>query len=125
MNNTIRILHRYTNAVLYEGASGMTMRETLEAATQTGANLAGANLAGAKWRDGVVINRVPLQLYGLRWPVTLLDAHIQIGCQFHTIAEWREFDDAQIAAMDGRYALRFWRENKAAIMALAATRESV
>jgi uncharacterized protein YjbI with pentapeptide repeats len=85
------------------------------------ANLASANLAGAKWRDGITINRAPLQLHGLQWPVYLLDEHMQIGCELHTFAQWDEFDDARIVKMD-RQALRFWRANKAALMALAATR---
>jgi uncharacterized protein YjbI with pentapeptide repeats len=142
----MKILNRWTDAVIYEGTSGMTMRECLEAATQaganltyanltyanltganltdanlTGANLTGANLTGAKWR-GIVINKAPLQLYGLRWTVTILDEHIQIGCQLHAVSEWREFDDATIIGMDGKDALRFWRAHKAAIIALAESR---
>jgi uncharacterized protein YjbI with pentapeptide repeats len=82
------------------------------------AYLAGANLADAKWRDGIVIQRVPLQLYGLLWPVTILDAHMQIGCELHSLADWAAFDDARIVQMD-RQALRFWRAHKTALLALA------
>ena len=52
--------------------------------------------------------------------VTIIEGHIEIGCQFHPIGAWSAFDDAAIAAMGGRDALRFWREHKAVIMALAA-----
>ena len=83
------------------------------------ADLAGADLAGAKWRDGVVISKTPIQLYGLHWSVTILDAHMQIGCELHSLAEWSEFDDARIVAMDGRDALRFWRDHKDALLSLA------
>jgi len=86
-----------------------------------GANLAGAYLAGAKWRNGIVINRVPLQLDGLRYPVTILDAHIQIGCELHTVPDWAAFDDERIVKMDGKTALTFWRAHKAAILALATS----
>ena len=193
-----QIKHRHTNAVLYEGAAGMTVRETLEKATAAkvnlagayladanlaganlagaklaGANLAGANLAdanladanlaganltganladanltgaylagaylaganladanladakladanltGAKWR-GVVISKPPIQLFGLHWRVTILDAHMQIGCEFHSISDWAGFDDARITKMDGRNALRFWRSYKAVLLGLA------
>jgi uncharacterized protein YjbI with pentapeptide repeats len=51
---TIQIKHRITGAVLFEHettderiASGLATRDALEAACETGANLAGANLAGA------------------------------------------------------------------------------
>jgi len=85
------------------------------------ANLAGANLTGAKWRDGITINRAPLQLIGLHWMVYILDDHMQIGCELHTLAEWAAFDDARIVAMGGKDALRFWRNHKAALLALAAS----
>ena len=55
------------------------------------------------------------------WPVTIIETHMQIGCQIHALADWWEFDDAAIAAMDGKDALRFWRAHKAALMALAGS----
>jgi hypothetical protein len=85
-----------------------------------GANLTGANLTGATIY-GVKITRAPVIIDGLRWGVTIINGHIKIGCQFHGIGAWSAFDDAAIAAMDGRDALRFWREHKAVIMALAAS----
>ena len=88
------------------------------------ADLSGANLSDAKWRNGIVISKAPLQLYGLNWMVTVLDEHIQIGCQLHKTTEWAGFSDAAIAEMDGRNALRFWRTNKAAILALAAAHQT-
>ena len=64
-------------------------------------------------------SRTPIQISGLHWPVTILDQHMQIGCQLHSLHEWSSFDDAQIAAMDGREALRFWRLNKDALLSIA------
>ena len=92
----------------------------LSGANLSGANLSDANLSGAKW-NGVEINRAPLQLFGLRWAVTILDGHMQIGCQMHTLAAWDAMTDEQIVSMDGRDALRFWRSHKAALLALAAS----
>jgi hypothetical protein len=101
----------------------------LDGAYLDGANLAGANLDGAYldgayldgafWRPGIVLKERPIQLYGLTWVVTVLDAHMQIGCQFHSLHDWEQFDDAAIAAMDGRDALCFWRANKDALLGLA------
>ena len=88
-------------------------------ANLTGANLTGANLTGAKWRDGVVINKVPIQLFGLHWRVTILDEHMQIGCELHKLSDWADYDDKRIAAMDGRDALRFWRAHKDVLLGLA------
>jgi hypothetical protein len=91
----------------------------LTGANLTGANLTGANLTGTKWRNGIVIAKQPLQVYGLRWVVTILDAHMQIGCELHSLADWQTFNDARICAMDGRDALRFWRDHKDALLSLA------
>ena len=148
MNAQIEIKH-WAGRVLYThqpvDSSEMTMRHALEAATVTGANLTGANLTGANLTGanltganlrganltdayltgatiyGVKITRAPVIIDGLRWGVTIINGHIKIGCQFHGIGAWSAFDDAAIAAMDGRDALRFWREHKAVIMALAAS----
>ena len=143
-----KITCRFTGALRFEGEFG-SLKLCLEAAVKAGAdladaylaganlaganlagadlagadleraNLAGADLAGAKWRDGVVISKPPIQLYGLHWTVTILDAHMQIGCELHSLAEWAAFNDARIVAMDGRDALRFWRDHKDALLSLA------
>jgi len=122
----ITIRNRWTNAAIYtheataeRQASGLAMQDALEAAVKSGANLSDAYLSGAKWRDGIVITKAPIQLSGLCWFVTILDAHMQIGCELHSLAEWSAFDDRRIAAMDGRDALRFWRESKDALLMLA------
>ena len=86
----------------------------------TGANLTDANLARATWRNGIKITRAPIQICGLRWPVMILDNHMEIGCQLHALAEWGAFDDHAIIAMDGRDALKFWRAHKTTLLEIAA-----
>ena len=135
MSKQVQIKHRWNDAVLFtadipdDTPSGMEMRVALEKATAADAylaganladaNLADANLAGAKWTEEIVITKTPIQISGLHWFVTILDAHMQIGCELHSLAEWAEFDDARIVAMDGRDALRFWRDHKEALLSLA------
>ena len=85
------------------------------------ANLAGADLAGAKWGDGIIINRAPIQISGLEYPIYILDQHMQIGCELHTIAEWTAFDNERISRMDGVTARRFWGAHRASLLALAAS----
>ena len=92
----------------------------LSGAYLSGANLSGADLSGAKWSDDITIQREPLFLSGLAWPVIILDEHMQIGCELHRLAEWAAFDDRRIARMAGADAVRFWRANKDALLALAA-----
>jgi hypothetical protein len=91
----------------------------LDGAYLAGANLDGANLDGAKWRGGIVIRRAPLQVAGLLWSVTILDQHMQIGCELHSLHDWAQFDERRIAEMDGRDAVRFWRAHGPGLLALA------
>jgi len=93
----------------------------LAGAYLAGAYLAGANLAGAnlEWRDGIVISKPPIQVFGLGYRVTILDAHMQIGCELHSLAEWESFDNKRIGKMDGVAARRFWDAHKDGLLALA------
>ena len=132
---TIEIRHRWTNGVVFSGEYP-DLKAAVEAAVAAGTNLVGANLDGVSlvgaslveanldgviWRKGVVLRRCPLQLLGLDYPVTILDDHMEIGCQFHTIADWRGFDNDAIARMDGRRARKFWDAHGPALLALAAS----
>ena len=90
----------------------------LTRANLTGAILTGADLADATWR-GVPITRPPIQIHGLMYAVTILDAHIQIGCELHSSDDWSSFDDERIARMDGATARRLWRDWRDVILMIA------
>ena len=113
----------------------------LEGANLAGANLAGANLKGANlagaYLEGAYLKGANLKgatygvatlskglvsLTGLRWSVLFFDAHIKIGCQFHSTDEWLNFDDKTIAQMSPE-AAQFWKENKITILAIAKRHE--
>ncbi len=83
------------------------------------ADLGGADLRGAKYGDGIPMEKPPLQVSGLTWPVLILDTHMQIGCELHSLAEWEAFDNERIASMDGAEARRFWKANKDWLLACA------
>jgi len=109
----------------YIGGANLA-RANLAGAYLGGANLARANLAGAyladaKWSDGIIINKRPMQLYGLDYSVTILDDHMQIGCELHALSEWSDFDDRRIAQMDGLRSAKFWKAHKDALLSLAAS----
>jgi hypothetical protein len=63
--------------------------------------------------------KTPIQVGGLRWWVTITDTHMRIGCQEHSLVDWAGFDDKQIAGMDDKHALRFWRAHKDRLLGLA------
>ena len=92
----------------------------LRVANLSGANLIDANLRDAKWGN-ITISRSPLHVsIPNEWAIAILDTHMQIGCELHSLSEWAAFDDSRIAQMDGRHALRFWRQYKAVLLAMAA-----
>ena len=80
---------------------------------------------GGEWRDGVWCGEKLTQplifLSGLKWVIQISDTRMQIGCELHAFADWAGFDDARIVKMD-RGALKFWRANKAALLALCEAR---
>ena len=80
----------------------------LSGAILFGADLSGANLYGEK------IDKIPIQISGLRWWINITKKHIQIGCQVHEAEKWFNFTDDEISEMHTE-ALTFWNDNKAFI----------
>ena len=87
----------------------------------SGADLSGAHLWGAKWSNDITISRVPIYITGLDYPVYILDIHMQIGCELHTLSDWAGFDWERIARMDGVRSRRFWKAHGPALLAIAAS----
>ena len=97
------------------------VRANLDGANLDGANLDGANLAGAIYGIATLTKGI-LQILGLRWSVMIFDAHIKIGCEFHSTQEWIDFDDEKIAKMDS-HAAEFWKKNRELILLAAKTHQ--
>jgi hypothetical protein len=92
----------------YANLTGANLcRANLKDANLEGANLKNANLKDAIG-DGIYIKNIN-ELY---YPITYTHDRIQIGCKNNSIEEWLNFSDSEILAMDGRTALKFWRESK-------------
>ncbi|ANI14447.1 hypothetical protein A9C11_10835 [Pseudomonas citronellolis] len=85
----------------------------LSDANLSDAYLRGANLSDANLRElssiwGLTGNlREVKAIQADIWPVTYTATHMQIGCQFHTLAEWWAFNDEEISRMDSK-ALAWW-----------------
>ena len=77
----------------------------LSRADLSGANLYGANLYGER------IDKIPMQICGLKWWINITKKHIQIGCEVHEAEEWFKFKDSRIKLMDSD-AVDWWKENK-------------
>ena len=75
-----------------------------------------------RWKGGPA--KALLSLNGLRWPVSTDGKSIQIGCQHHSVDEWRAFDDRVIARMDSG-ALDFWKKYKLVVLGLAEVRKNM
>ena len=65
-----------------------------------------------------------LSINGLRWPVSTDGKSIQIGCQHHSVDEWRAFGDRVIDRMDEE-ALTFWKKYKLVVLDLADVRKNM
>ena len=91
---------------------------SLSGAELCDANLRGADLSGANLRDAELWacagNRKQIRSLFISdvYSITYTSEHLQIGCKRYSIKDWWEFDDKKILEMDGKRALKFWRENK-------------
>jgi len=81
-------------------------------ANLSGANLSGANLSGVDLSRANGINDFIKCIQIETYPITYTDEVMQIGCERHKIADWRDFDSRRIADMDGKSALNFWAKYK-------------
>jgi len=59
-------------------------------------------------------------LIGFDYNITILDKHIQIGCELHTFDDWFSFSDKRILEMDGKRALKFWKTWKPILQTMTA-----
>ena len=82
-------------------------RASLDGASLDGANLNRANLNGVTGINDY-IKCIQIETY----PINYTSDVIQIGCQQHTVEEWRDFSDAEIQGMDGLQALEWWHKWK-------------
>lgn len=84
----------------------------------SGADLSGADLDGAigNMRE---VKSAQIDAYPITWTMCPHQGSIlQIGCQSHTLEEWRAFDFDVIHEMDGVDALEWWAEWKDMVIAL-------
>jgi len=102
----------------------------LRGAYLSGAYLRDADLSGADLRElgsmwGVTGNlREVKAIQADIWPVTYTATHMQIGCQFHTLAEWWAFNDEEIGRMDSK-ALDWWAVWKPILQKIIETSPAV
>lgn len=62
----------------------------LRGANLSGTNLDNADLCGANLRDANLGNNCVFSILGHRDPLVYVNGVLQIGCERHTLAEWRE-----------------------------------
>ena len=90
----------------------------LRYANLRGANLRGANLRGANLRycvgNGKEIKSLQIGTYLISYTKDILN----IGCQSHTLDEWKSFTDDEISEMDSD-VLEWWKLNKYIVIELA------
>ena len=73
------------------------------------------------WGTNIMTALFPFKvmfLYHYNWPIFICADTIRIGCQCHTIKQWKDFNAEQIENM-GDEALSFWRWHKYEILEIA------
>ena len=128
----IEIKNIFTEEVIFSHeCENNTIKKTVETAASLGVSLRGANLRGANLHCadlrganlydadlfGEKLKKSPVLIENLNWSVTITDVHMKIGCQLHTIEDWRSFSDEEIDRMSPQ-ALDFWQKHKVALLAL-------
>jgi uncharacterized protein YjbI with pentapeptide repeats len=79
-----------------------------------------SNFNQVQWREGIEVNRSPILIQGLDYPVTIFDNHMEVACQHNTI-DWFMNDtpgNRGIGAMEGLKSRRFWKRYKKPIFEL-------
>ena len=94
----------------------------LQGANLVDANLRGANLRGANLRGA---KNAPMIITGLLWTVYIDGTGMmRIGCQNHSVEDWKNFTDEKISAMDSK-ALTFWNQYKSMLLSACDTHKHV
>jgi uncharacterized protein YjbI with pentapeptide repeats len=83
----------------------------LRGADLQGAYLRGAYLRGAK-NEKIEIKNTIITIQNLDYVIMIFSGYIKIGCQQHKLELWENFADEEIIKMDGKKAIKFWREWK-------------
>ena len=103
--------------LIYADLSSANLRSAnLRSTDLSRANLSYADLSSAKI-DGEKITKDPLLITGLYYSCLITDGYMRLGCKRYTHAEWSEFNDSEIAAMDSR-AIEFWNKWKFPLLAM-------
>ena len=93
----------------------------LRSADLSYADLRSANLSYASLSFTIIygekITKKPIQLYGLKYEVMILEKQIKIGCELHDAKDWGKFKDLRISKMSSD-AVDWWKIHKPIILGL-------
>ena len=103
---------RYANLSATDFRSAVLREADFSAADLSEADFGYANLNGAVLPKTDIFMACPWRVCHIR------SDFIRIGCEKHTVREWREFSDESIEKMDIR-ALKWWKQNKKIILSIA------
>jgi len=80
-----------------------------------------ARVYGEAWVSGKArVSGNCINIQG-RWNITIMDEHIRIGCELHTIKQWFSYGDSIISKMEPS-ALDWWLRNRKWLKLLCETR---
>jgi len=86
------------------------------------ADLSSADLSSADLSYASAGNNIEVKTLQLGKYYTVISAYkVRVGCQSHTLEEWKGFDDRAILEMDGKDGLIWWKQWRDVIFQVAAT----
>jgi hypothetical protein len=54
------------------------------------------------------VEKTPINIIGLDYPITITETHLFAGCQGHEFDTWRKLSEGDIEKMDGERATKFY-----------------
>lgn len=112
LDEVLRLHKLWLDTDRKEGVRADLYGANLNRASLIEANLEGANLEGANLWYTIGNSREIITLQNRKYHINYTRDRIQIGCENHSIEEWKEFDDYTIRIMDPGFSLTWWKEHK-------------
>lgn len=73
----------------------------------------GSSFTNVRWREDCLINKPPIIIDGIEYPVTAFDnGHMQVGCHYASYEWFFNGNNRTAAGLEGLKAARFWSKNR-------------
>tara|TARA_R110002153_G_scaffold141659_2_gene292775 strand:- start:20 stop:397 length:378 start_codon:yes stop_codon:yes gene_type:complete len=120
----MKIYHHITKDIIYQDDNVNCMKNLVEQAINkeidlSYADLYNADLSYADLYNAIGNNKEVKTIQTGRYIVNIINnIDMQIGCQMFEIRDWFDFTDRDIIELDGKEALKWWKQWKPILQAI-------